>query len=87
MADEIGDPLVHLIRNAVDHGVEVIIRLPLTLAIINGLQVSVGDEIFIIPLGSVVEALKVESTGIEMLQGRKVMNAQNEPFTIESNQM
>ena len=35
-------------------------RLPLTLAIIDGMSVGVGDEIYILPLDSVVESLQVE---------------------------
>ena len=58
-------------------GTQVLIRLPLTLAIINGLQVSVEREIYILPLNSVVEALKVEEVEIEVLQGHKVIRARD----------
>ena len=54
-------------------GTEVTIRLPLTLAIIGGLQVNIGDEVFIIPQTSVEEALKVDEAEIESLRGRKVI--------------
>lgn len=56
-------------------GTEVTIRLPLTLAIIGGLQINIGDEVFIIPQTSVIEALKVEETEIKTLRGRKVIMA------------
>ncbi|MFP7722217.1 chemotaxis protein CheA [Lysobacter sp. A3-1-A15] len=39
-------------------GTTVSIRLPLTLAIMDGMSVSVGDEVFIIPLNRVVESLQ-----------------------------
>ncbi|MGQ0700069.1 MAG: chemotaxis protein CheA [Panacagrimonas sp.] len=39
-------------------GANVLIRLPLTLAILDGMSVSVENEIFILPLSSVVESLQ-----------------------------
>jgi two-component system chemotaxis sensor kinase CheA len=38
------------------------IRLPLTLAIIDGFQVALGDTVFVIPLSSVVECLDMTGT-------------------------
>ena len=58
-------------------GTEVTIRLPLTLAIIGGLQISAGEEIFIIPLTAVLEALKISAEDIEILRGRKVILARD----------
>jgi two-component system chemotaxis sensor kinase CheA len=40
-------------------GTRTTIRLPLTLAILDGLSVSVGGQTFIAPLGSIVESLEV----------------------------
>ena len=40
-----------------DQGTRVVIRLPLTLAIIEGLLVKVSEETFIVPLDSVVESV------------------------------
>lgn len=39
-------------------GATVLIRLPLTLAILDGMSVGVGQDIFILPLSSVVESLQ-----------------------------
>ncbi|HKY90988.1 MAG TPA: chemotaxis protein CheA [Nevskiaceae bacterium] len=39
-------------------GASVLIRLPLTLAILDGMSVAVGDEVYILPLSSVVESLQ-----------------------------
>lgn len=39
-------------------GATVLIRLPLTLAILDGMSVSVGEDVFILPLSSVVESLQ-----------------------------
>ena len=54
-------------------GTQVTIRLPLTLAIIGGLQISAGEEIFIIPLTSVIEATRVAEGEIDVMRGRKVI--------------
>ena len=35
------------------------VRLPLTLAIMDGMSVGVGDECYILPLASVVESFQV----------------------------
>ncbi len=46
------------IRSARGQGSTISIRLPLTLAIMDGMSVAVGDEVFIIPLNMVVESLQ-----------------------------
>ena len=63
------------IDSQLGEGTEIIIRLPLTLAIISGLQVSVAEEIFIVPLTSVIEAFKLDEGAVETLQGREVIMA------------
>ena len=47
------------INSELGKGTSVIIKLPLTLAIIQGLLVEVSDEIFVIPLGSVLETARI----------------------------
>lgn len=51
-------------------GTRVIVRLPLTLAIMDGMSVSSGGETYIIPLNSVVELLQPESKSIRTLPGQ-----------------
>ena len=46
-------------------GSRTIIRLPLTLAILDGLSVSVGAETYIIPLNAIVESLQVSSADLK----------------------
>jgi len=46
------------LKTARGRGTTVSIRLPLTLAIIDGLTVGIGDEVFIIPITSVVESVR-----------------------------
>jgi len=45
-------------------GMSVKVRLPLTLAIMDGMTVRVGDEVYILPLASVVESFQVEAKAI-----------------------
>ena len=140
VVDEIGDPLMHLLRNSADHGLEsaevrkergkpevgsiflnayqdgnnviievrddgngivgldvvkskieslsgevevktklgegstFIIRLPLTLAIIQALMVEVGGEKYAIPLGSIQTIEDVEPAEIKYVQAKEVIN-------------
>ena len=51
------------------HGSRVIIRLPLTLAILDGLSVSVGPETYIIPLNAIIESLQVSADDLKTVSG------------------
>jgi two-component system chemotaxis sensor kinase CheA len=48
------------IDSAEGYGMSVKVRLPLTLAIMDGMSVGVGEEVYILPLASVVESFQVE---------------------------
>ncbi|MBP6251436.1 MAG: chemotaxis protein CheW [Rubrivivax sp.] len=58
------------IDSAEGYGMSVRVRLPLTLAIMDGMSVGVGDECYILPLGSVVESFQVKSDTIRTIGGR-----------------
>ncbi len=45
-----------------DVGTTISVRLPLTLAIINGFQVGVGKSVFVVPLDAVEECVEFEAT-------------------------
>ncbi|MFQ5509390.1 MAG: chemotaxis protein CheA [Leptospirillia bacterium] len=47
------------------------ICLPLTLAIIDGMALAVGDETFLIPLLSIVESIRPERQAVESVGGRE----------------
>ena len=51
------------------HGTRIIIRLPLTLAILDGMSVGVGDEVFIVPLTAIVESLQPRMDDVKTLAG------------------
>ncbi len=50
------------------------IRLPLTIAIIQALMVTIGAETYAIPLASVVETVKITEKDIKTLSGSEVLN-------------
>lgn len=57
------------IDSADGYGMRVSVRLPLTLAIMDGMSVGVGDEVYILPLSSVVESFQVEDQTIKTIGG------------------
>ena len=57
------------IDSAEGYGMSVKVRLPLTLAIMDGMSVGVGEECYILPLGSVVESFQVKPDMIKTIGG------------------
>ena len=51
-------------------GTTITIRLPLTLAILDGQSVRVGDENYIIPLVSIVESIKIREDMVSVVAGK-----------------
>ena len=51
-------------------GSAIIIRLPLTLAILDGQTVTVADETYIVPLVSIIESIQVNEEQIKRVAGR-----------------
>ncbi len=56
-----------------NRGTRFFIKLPLTLAIIDGMMVTVGDEKFIIPLTSIVEFIKATPKDIKTVEGAGIV--------------
>jgi two-component system chemotaxis sensor kinase CheA len=57
------------IESALGVGTRISIRLPLTLAILDGMSVSVGQEIFIVPLTFITESLQPAKQDIRTIAG------------------
>lgn len=57
------------IDSAEGYGMKVSVRLPLTLAIMDGMSVGVGEEVYILPLNSVVESFQVKPDMIKTVAG------------------
>lgn len=58
------------IESALGKGSAIIIRLPLTLAILDGQTVTVADETYIVPLVSIIESIQVKDEQIKRVVGR-----------------
>ncbi|MHB1645750.1 MAG: chemotaxis protein CheA [bacterium] len=74
-------------------GSDIILKLPLTVAIIQTLIIGIEDEIFAIPLNSVVETLRISESSIQTIDNHEVINLRksvlsllrlSEEFGIES---
>ena len=61
------------IKSENGQGSEFILRLPLTLAIIQSLLVEVESEIYSIPLSSVLETLRVDQSLFHLIGGQEVL--------------
>lgn len=61
-------------KTKLGEGSNFIIRLPLTLAIIQSLMVIIGGEKYAIPLGSIQTVENIPSTDIKAIQGKEVIN-------------
>ncbi len=57
------------IRSALGFGTTISIALPLTLAILDGMSVSLGDSIYVIPLNLIVETLQPRAEDIKTVTG------------------
>jgi two-component system, chemotaxis family, sensor kinase CheA len=61
------------------YGMKVSVRLPLTLAIMDGMSVSVADEVYILPLSSVVESFQVNAESVSTVaQGSQLVKVREE---------
>ncbi len=58
------------IESTFGSGTRISIRLPLTLAILDGLSVVVGDQMFIVPLNYITESLQPMATDIKTVSGK-----------------
>ena len=65
-----------------DKGTKFSIRLPLTLAIIQGLLVRVGKEVYSIPITNVIESQRVKLDTINTIDNYEVLNVRNEVISI-----
>lgn len=63
-------------------GTRVTISLPLTLAILDGLSVAVGEEKFIIPLNSIVESLQPTADNLETVNGKILVHVRGDYIPI-----
>jgi two-component system, chemotaxis family, sensor kinase CheA len=58
------------VRSQLGKGSRFVITLPLTLAIVDGQSVSVGDETYIVPLVTIIESLQLKSGMVNRVAGQ-----------------
>ncbi|MDZ7596575.1 MAG: chemotaxis protein CheA [Thiobacillus sp.] len=58
------------IRSVPGAGTTIAISLPLTLAILDGMSVRVGEEVYILPLGYVIESLQPAAADVKDIAGQ-----------------
>jgi two-component system chemotaxis sensor kinase CheA len=58
------------IRSTPGSGSTIAISLPLTLAILDGMSVKVGEEVYILPLGYVIESLQPMAVDVKEIAGQ-----------------
>ena len=70
------------IQSAKGKGTSFIIKLPLTLAIIQGLLVRVANQIYSIPIANVIESQRISYTEINHIDNYEIMNVRNEVISV-----
>ncbi|MFD6510833.1 MULTISPECIES: chemotaxis protein CheW [unclassified Bacillus (in: firmicutes)] len=59
------------------------IELPLTLSIIQSMLVQTSDKRYALPLGNIVEAIRIKKEDIQSLQGKDVLNYRNQIIEVK----
>ncbi|MFP4362532.1 MAG: chemotaxis protein CheW [Spirochaetia bacterium] len=63
-------------------GTRMTIKLPLTLAIIQGLLVRVGKEIYAIPIASIVDSHRIKPSEIKLIDNYEVFNVRDDVVSL-----
>ena len=67
------------IESAAGLGTRMTVRLPLTLAIMDGMSIAIGGENYILPLASVVESMQADSKALRTVAGQgRVLDVRGE---------
>jgi len=66
------------IESTKDRGVRIVIRMPLTLAIILVMMVRIKNEIYAIPVDPIIETISINIADIKTIGGMKVINFRGE---------
>ncbi|MBV8681113.1 MAG: chemotaxis protein CheW [Aquitalea sp.] len=73
------------IDSMADFGTTISIRLPLTLAIMDGMSVGIGQDIYVVPLNFVLESLQPQPQDIKTVAGRgQLVNVRGQYLPIVS---
>ncbi|MBF0454715.1 MAG: chemotaxis protein CheA [Magnetococcales bacterium] len=66
------------VSSTLGKGTSITLKLPLTLAIIEGLLIKVGDELYVLPLAAVEECVELSAGDVANAHGRHVINVRDE---------
>lgn len=61
------------IESVAGQGTAIFIRLPLTLAILDGMSVSAGGQTYIVPLVNIVESIQPDATNLTMIGNQRLL--------------
>jgi two-component system chemotaxis sensor kinase CheA len=61
------------VESKLGHGTTIKIRLPLTLATIDGILVSSSGLIYVVPISAIVEILKIKADQVQSVMGKEVI--------------
>lgn len=70
------------IDSVLGRGTVITLKLPLTLAIIQGLIVEAGGECFALPLGSVLEVVRIRKSDVETINGKEVLRMRSSVLAV-----
>ena len=70
------------VRSEKGKGTKLTIKIPLTLAIIQGLLVRVGTEIYAIPITSVIDSHRIKQSDIRMIDNYEVFNVREDVVSL-----
>src|SRR5690606_30972701 len=72
------------VESAEDVGTTVAVRLPLTLAIMDGMSIGVDGDTYIVPLASVIESFQPAERQVRSVQGARVVEVRGEYLPVTS---
>jgi two-component system chemotaxis sensor kinase CheA len=70
------------VQSEAGKGTTFVIRLPLTLAIIQGLLVRVGPEVYAIPISSVIESVRLKPSEINLIDAYEVFKLRDDVLSL-----
>src|SRR5262249_33119500 len=70
------------LQSRVGHGTTVKMQLPLTLAVLPVLMVQVAEEVYALPLRSIVETTRLSTARVHLVDGNEVIRLRNETLPL-----
>lgn len=71
------------VKSTLGKGSKFKIKIPLTIAIIDGMRLRIGDRTYIIPLDAIVESFQISSLDLKSIKGAKdLVNLRGEVFPL-----